>query len=86
MIPGVRTDLVDYVRPEGKRIADYQTHWTDWLILRRPDPASAAPALVAYKEAGSGFAYVPEGTWPDWATDLTCTRRVRPRCGSSNHA
>ena len=72
MIPGVRTDLVDYVRPEGQRVADYQAHWTDWLILRRPDPASAAPALVAYEQAGSGFTYVPEGTWPDWGADLTC--------------
>jgi hypothetical protein len=71
-IPGIRNDLVDYVRPEGAHIADFQVHWTDWVILRRPDAAAAPPPLVGYQEDGTGFEGYVQGTWPDAITDLTC--------------
>ena len=42
-IPGVRTDLPtdypgEYERVGGRRVADFQAHWADWMIA----PARAA--------------------------------------------
>ena len=71
-IPGVRTDLIDYVRPEGRRIEDYQDHWADWVILRRADPLQGPPPLVDYQQTGHGFESYVKGQWPDALTDLTC--------------
>ena len=72
MIPGVRVDLADYVRPEGRRVEDYQAHWMDWLILGRPERDAGPPALAAYQDTGTGFARDITGPWPDAASDLSC--------------
>jgi hypothetical protein len=67
-IPGVRTDLVDYTRPEGT-VAQFQQYWTDWLILAKGRPSTAAaPRLAAYQQGGYGV-----GTdAADRETDLAC--------------
>lgn len=72
MVPGIRVDLADYVRPEGRRIADFQQYWTDWAILKRPDPQLKPPLLVAYQAMGTNFAESYPPDWPDALTDLTC--------------
>jgi hypothetical protein len=72
-IPGLRTDLVDYVRPEGAHVADFQRYWTDWVLLKRPGVATPPPPLVRYQSDGANFQdYLQDGVWPDAATDLTC--------------
>ena len=71
-IPGVRVDLVDYRRPEGRRIADFQQYWTDWVILRRPATGVSAPRQVQYQTAGTNFAENHWYDWPDANSDLTC--------------
>ena len=72
MIPGVRVDLADYVRPEGRRSEDYKDRWTDWLIPPRPERGAAPPALAAYQETGTGYARYTAGLWPDALSDLSC--------------
>ncbi len=72
-IPGIRTDLIDYERPEGAHVADFQRYWTDWIILKRPGGPTAPPPLVRYQSAGANFqSDFQDGVWPDAATDLTC--------------
>jgi hypothetical protein len=71
-IPGIRTDLADYVRPEGRRVDDFQEYWTDWVIVGRPDNTPRPPPLIGYQEGGSGFEAYVQGVWPDRLTDLTC--------------
>ena len=71
-IPGLRTDLIDYTRPEGRRVVDYQYYWMDWVIPTRPGKATAPPPLAGYQSAGAGVPYTNGGPWPDAATDLTC--------------
>jgi len=67
-VPGMRTDLVDYVRPEGA-VADFQQPWTDWLFLPRGRPVKPEPpALALYQALGTGV----DGETPDAATDLAC--------------
>jgi hypothetical protein len=72
-IPGIRTDLIDYERPEGAHVADFQRYWTDWILLKRPG-ASASPApLARYQADGANFDNSSQdGLWPDAATDLSC--------------
>ena len=70
-IPGLRTDLVDYTRPE-RTVAEFQGYWIDWRV-RGPGPApgpsapAAPPPLAAYQAAGR----VEDGA-ADAATDLVC--------------
>jgi hypothetical protein len=72
-IPGLRTDLIDYERPEGAHVADFQRYWTDWIILKRPGAPTSPPPLIRYQSDGANFQdYVQDGVWPDAATDLTC--------------
>ena len=68
-IPGLRTDLVDYTRPEGA-VGEFQQYWTDWLIPARSPtpPAARPPALARYQQDGYGV----ERDAPDAATDLVC--------------
>ncbi|HEV2531290.1 hypothetical protein [Phenylobacterium sp.] len=70
-IPGARTDLAAYVRPEGRRVADFQIYWTDWVILKRP-AAAAAPPLALYQTTGDLPDRYGQPPWPDALTDLTC--------------
>ncbi len=60
-IPGLRTDLVDYVRPTGN-VADFLGAWPNWVVLPRPDPDSIPPAPVLYDNAGYQVVDVPAGT------------------------
>lgn len=46
VIPEVRVDLADHVRPEEWRMEGYGNDWTDWLILRRPEQGAPPPALA----------------------------------------
>ncbi len=72
-IPGIRTDLIDYERPEGAHVADFERYWTDWVILKRPGAPTAPPPLIRYQSDGANFqSDVQDGVWPDAATDLTC--------------
>jgi len=73
-IPGIRTDLIDYERPEGAHVADFQRYWTDWIILKRAAAPTPPPPLVRYQSDGANFdANLSDGVvWPDAATDLTC--------------
>jgi hypothetical protein len=72
-IPGIRTDLIDYERPEGAHVADFQRYWTDWIILKQPGAPSSPPPLVRYQSDGANFeAGGQDGVWPDALTDLTC--------------
>ena len=66
-IPGMRTDLVDYVRPEGP-VVQFQEHWMDWIILPkgRGDRGLKPPPLSQYQSDG----YDPEGA--DERSDLYC--------------
>ena len=67
-IPGLRTDLVTYTRPEG-RVAEFQRYWTDWIIVPPGRPTAAAPPhLAAYQQDGSGVS--PEAA--DRTSDLSC--------------
>jgi TolA-binding protein len=52
-IPGLRTDLVEYTRPEGG-VADFQQYWTDWIILPAHAPAAdlQPQPTSAYQTAG----------------------------------
>jgi hypothetical protein len=75
-IPGVRPDLVNYTRPEGRRVADFQSHWADWLIMVRPALGQQPPPLAEYQAQGGGAGV--SGGWPDQPvtpdalSDLTC--------------
>jgi hypothetical protein len=69
-IPGLRTDLVEYTRPEGRTVSEFQGYWTDWIVFAKAHPlaASAAPEPSLYQRDGQGA----EEGWPDAQTDLTC--------------
>lgn len=69
-IPGLRTDLVEYTRPEGRTVSEFQGYWSDWIVFAkgRPLAASAAPEPSLYQRDGQGA----EEGWPDAQTDLTC--------------
>ncbi len=72
-IPGLRTDLIDYQRPEGAHVADFQRYWTDWIVLKRPGAPAQPPPLVLYQQDGANFEDGRYGTgWPDALTDLAC--------------
>ncbi len=67
-VPGLRTDLVDYIRPEGT-VAQFQEPWTNWVVLPQGRPiASVPPPLALYQQLGTG---VSEDD-PDARTDLSC--------------
>ena len=70
-IPGMRTDLVNYQRPEGP-VVQFQTHWMDWIILPRGrgEAGISPPPLGRYQTAG----YLLDGfrPQPDARTDLNC--------------
>ncbi len=66
-IPGVRTDLVAYTRPEGT-VPEFQRYWTDWIIPAKGDPNAKPPALALYQSAGFGVST----NAPDAETDLDC--------------
>jgi hypothetical protein len=67
-VPGLRTDLVDYIRPEGA-VAQFQEPWINWVLLPKGQPiAPEAPRLAVYQQLGSG---VSESD-PDRVTDLAC--------------
>ncbi|WP_372786547.1 hypothetical protein [Phenylobacterium sp.] len=74
-IPGLRDDLVDLTRPEGARVVDFQSYWTDWVIMsaRAPPPRAPRP-LANYQNDGFGVqAWYGDGRGtPDPRTDLTC--------------
>ena len=67
-VPGVRVDLVDYTRPEGK-VSEFQQYWTDWLILPRGRgaPTLTPRPLATYQAAGYG-----PNDMADARTDLVC--------------
>jgi hypothetical protein len=48
-IPGLRPNLFDYTRPQGK-VPDFQGRWADWLILPpgRVAPAAGFPIAASY--------------------------------------
>ena len=71
-IPGLRTDLADYVRPRGT-VAQFQRHWMDWVILPAGarDPALAPPAQAFYQVDGF-LPFEPRSRVPDGRADLTC--------------
>ncbi len=52
-IPGLRTDLIDYIRPTGS-LANFSGSWPRWIIVPRDQrPATAAPPkLVRYQYTG----------------------------------
>ena len=60
-IPGLRTDLLDYIRPTGP-VPDFQGRWPNWVVLERPDPANIPPAPVLYDNAHYQVVDVPAGT------------------------
>ena len=68
-IPGLRTDLVNYTRPEGS-VAQFQRYWTDWIITPpgRTAGAVSPPSLADYQQDGVGASIKS----PDVATDLSC--------------
>ena len=68
-IPGLRTDLVNYVRPEGG-VAQFQRYWTDWIITPagRSGGEASPPSLADYQQDGAGVS----AKTPDPATDLSC--------------
>lgn len=67
-IPGLRTDLVDYTRPEGT-VAQFQQYWTNWFVPAKGRPPGAAPPkLAAYQQGGYGVATEAA----DQETDLSC--------------
>lgn len=67
-IPGVRTDLVDYTRPEGT-VAQFQQYWTNWFVpAKGRPPGASAPKLAAYQQGGYGVARDAA----DHETDLAC--------------
>jgi len=67
-VPGVRTDLVDYNRPEGA-VAQFRDPWTNWIVLPKGKPVKPEPpALALYQQAGAGV----DSDGPDAATDLAC--------------
>ncbi|WP_296596958.1 hypothetical protein [Phenylobacterium sp.] len=67
-VPGLRTDLVDYIRPEGT-VAQFQEPWTNWVVLPQGRPvAPVPPPLALYQQLGTG---VSEDD-PDTRTDLSC--------------
>jgi hypothetical protein len=74
-IPGLRTDLVDYIRPEGP-VDQFQQYWTDWIVLPRGRPAArhAPRPLALYQQGGTGAdaGYGDQLPSPDAETDLTC--------------
>jgi hypothetical protein len=69
-IPGVRTDLIDYTRPEGASVDAYGGYWTDWMVMARGHGLadSAPPPLPLYQDTGQGA----DETTPDARLDLTC--------------
>lgn len=73
-IPGLRTDLADYQRPEGT-VAAFQTYWIDWRILPkgRPDRSQKPRPLSAYQSEGRD----PPAPF-DALTDLTCLGECTP--------
>ena len=73
-IPGVRTDLIDYTRPEG-RIVDFQQYWTDWIVPAKGDPSARFRPLALYQEAGYGTS----GQTPDAQHRSRLPGRVRSR-------
>lgn len=67
-IPGLRTDLVDYIRPEGT-VAQFQQPWIKWVLVPRDKPVKPeAPHLALYQQLGTA----PSETDPESRTDLTC--------------
>lgn len=68
-VPSLRIDLVDYRRPEGATVAQFQGTWVDWIVpaAGRP-PGGKSPALTEYQQDGLS----PPFNAPDSATDLTC--------------
>jgi len=66
-VPGVRTDLVDYTRPEGT-VAQFQYYWTDWILVPKGRPVMPeAPPLALYQQDGH-----VGGDETDATGDLTC--------------
>lgn len=60
-VPGLRVDLLDYVRPTGA-VADFTGTWPNWVVLGAPDPDNIPPAPVLYDNAGYQTVDVPAGT------------------------
>jgi hypothetical protein len=60
-IPGLRADLLDYTRPEGK-ITDFQGSWPNWVVLARPDADAIPPGPALYDNAGYQVLDVAAGT------------------------
>ncbi len=82
-IPGLRVDLVDYVRPSG-RVADFQRHWMDWRVLPagRGQASNRPPVLAAYQEQGvmpQGFSWQARADHAqDALMDMTCLGECAP--------
>jgi len=69
-IPGLKEDLVNLTRPQGK-VADYQGQWSIWFVEAKGPPSkdAAPPPLDAYQVGG----YRGEaGRLEDAKTDLVC--------------
>jgi hypothetical protein len=52
-VPGLRVDLVDYVRPEGT-VRQFQNHWMDWIVLPPGVGLNIAPPPFSRYQA-SGY-------------------------------
>ena len=66
-LPGLRTELVEYVRPLGT-LADFQGYWVDWLIL--PRGAGTGPG-----EIPRATGYLLDSYWyggDESRADFTC--------------
>ena len=69
-IPGVKEDLINLTRPQGK-VSDYQGYWSVWFVEAKGSPARGvtSPRLEAYQVGG----YRGEaGRLEDARTDLVC--------------
>jgi TolA-binding protein len=73
-LPGARTDLADYVRPEGT-VGQFQGAWPDWRILPpgHADPAAMPPPPEAYYPQALQTLSLP---WPILPADAELGRQT----------
>jgi len=67
-VPGMRTDLATYIRPEGT-VAQFQQPWVVWVLTPKGKPVTSAPPAVAmYQVSGDSL----DDDAPESRSDLTC--------------
>jgi len=67
-VPGMRTDLANYVRPEGT-VAQFQTPWINWVLVPTGKPVKPRPPALAFYQS-LGVELGDKAT--DAQTDLAC--------------